>query len=230
MAEDGRGGFWTTVPGILTGVAAVLTAIGGLALALGQSGVLRSGVAVTSAIHPVVPTAAGDAPGIQGAAAPPETAAAATAARPTAQAAIPAAAASPATNLLAADAGGHLVAASSDAWKVTIDGDEARSDYLTGEGVYAFKDGKAATFDTFGVLIPTTSGFNLAEYELSAGDASPTGPFHVIGRFTTQNIKMFDAPYQEAHFAAVTARYIRVKIIRSFDGGNTVYGCEFRLR
>lgn len=225
MPDEPRS-FWTTVPGILTGLAALLTAIGGLALALGQSGIFKSGVTVTNEVHPAVPTASVDTASV---ASPP-----AGAIEPRVASAVEppiAAAAShpPSTNLLAADIGGHLVAASSDAWKVTIDGDEANYAFIEGEGVYAFGEDKAATFDTFGVLIPNTSGTNIAEYELSAGDASPTGPFKVIGRFGIQNIKLFGTPYQEAHFAPVTARYLRVRVIRGFGGNNTI-GYEFRLR
>jgi hypothetical protein len=221
MPDEPRG-FWTTIPGILTGLAALLTAIGGLALALGQSGVLKSGFAATNAVHPAAPAALADsAP-----AAVVASSSAVSAAEPPVSAAP---SHPPSTNLLAADSGGHLVAASSDGWKMTIDGDEASYAYIDGEGVYAFSDEKAATFDTFGILIPSTSGTNIAEYELSAGDASPTGPFRVIGRFITQNIKLFGTPYQEAHFAPVTARFLRVRIIRGFASNNTV-GYEFRLR
>ncbi len=37
---EGRGGFWATLPGILTGLAAVITAVGGIVLGLYQHGVL----------------------------------------------------------------------------------------------------------------------------------------------------------------------------------------------
>lgn len=228
MADDPRASFWTTMPGILTGLAAVLTAIGGLALALNQAGVFTHSATVPAAAS--TPVAAQ--------AATPSASRTVTATLKTEQGAQPQvpmpppvlAPVIPEANLISPDNGGHLVAASSDDWQMTIDGDETNYKYLTGEGVYAFKGDAPVTFDTFGVLIPNSAGLNLAEYELSAGDTSPTGPFRVIGKFKTQNIKLFGSPYQEVRFTPVTARYFRVRIIGSFDGGNTIYGYEFRLR
>jgi hypothetical protein len=40
MSEDARGGWWTTLPGLLTAAAALLTAVTGLAVALNQMGVV----------------------------------------------------------------------------------------------------------------------------------------------------------------------------------------------
>src|SRR6266403_256217 len=48
--EEKKAGFWATLPGILTGVAAVMTAVGGLILGLYQYGVLGSKRAVTTDI------------------------------------------------------------------------------------------------------------------------------------------------------------------------------------
>jgi len=46
VSAPGKGSsFWTTLPGILTAVAAVITAITGLLVALGQSGLLEGGTA-----------------------------------------------------------------------------------------------------------------------------------------------------------------------------------------
>jgi len=42
MVEEKKAGFWTSLPGVLTGIAAVVTAIGGLVLGLYQYGVLGS--------------------------------------------------------------------------------------------------------------------------------------------------------------------------------------------
>jgi hypothetical protein len=40
VAEPGRGHWWTTLPGVLTGTAALVTALTGLAVGLGQLGVI----------------------------------------------------------------------------------------------------------------------------------------------------------------------------------------------
>ena len=56
------------------------------------------------------------------------------------------------------------------------------------EAVFGFKDERRATFDIFGMLIPK-SGRNPKEFELLAGDESPSGPFRAIGTFHPQNAK-----------------------------------------
>ena len=96
------------------------------------------------------------------------------------------------------------------------------------EAVSAFKDEWPATFDTFAMLIPGTDSRNVKEFELRVGNDSPTGTFESIGKFQTQNVKLFKTPYQESKFPAVTARYLKVEIISGFGAGFTfVY--EFQL-
>jgi hypothetical protein len=61
-------------------------------------------------------------------------------------------------NLLAPENGGQVVLATSDAWLQTIDGNEVNETYLKpgDSAVYAFRDERPVTFDTFAVLIPPT--------------------------------------------------------------------------
>ena len=217
---DGDRGFWTSFPGVLTGIAAVLTALGGLALALNQAGLFRHEARTAPAAVTPATTVA-----VSGLAA---TEPAATD-RPAAASddAPPASAAAPAVNLLTAGGGAEIVAASSDDWAKASDGDEATDALLTGEVIYALGHGKGATFDTFGVFVPGTLSYNLAEYELATSDAGPTGPFTPIGRFKVQNIKLYAAPFQEATFPATTARYLRFRIVQPTNGAD-IY--ELRLR
>jgi hypothetical protein len=49
--------FWTTLPGILTGIAAVLTALGALIAALGSAGLVSRPESTPPAPPPVVETA-----------------------------------------------------------------------------------------------------------------------------------------------------------------------------
>lgn len=50
MTEDkGTGSWWKTIPGVLTGIAATITALGTLVVALSQAGLLGSGGSSTSA-------------------------------------------------------------------------------------------------------------------------------------------------------------------------------------
>lgn len=101
---------------------------------------------------------------------------------------------------------------------------------MQSQGMYAFRDNRRATFDRFKMLIVGTSQFNVKDFELAAGDESPTGTFTPIGKFQTQDIKLFGDPYQEFRFDPVTAKFLRVRILSEWGGGSTypiVY--EFQL-
>jgi Mg-chelatase subunit ChlD len=134
----------------------------------------------------------------------------------------------PDTSLISAKNGGVLVAAPSDEWKKLNDGSEERVTTYSGEGVWAFKDGKPATFDTFEVFIPGTYNYNLKNFELLAGDEGPLGQFRSIGNFAAQNVKMMESPYQKFTFPAVTARYLKVIIKDGWGEYSVAY--EFRLQ
>jgi TIR domain len=136
-------------------------------------------------------------------------------------------------NLLSAENGGHVIVATNDRWPYAIDGDEKNWQYIdigvTGSwAVYGFKDDKAASFDAFKVLILGTESWNLKEFELLAGNDSPTGKFESIGKFQTQNIRFFKDPYHEFRFPPVKARYLKVKVISS-HGFSSVGVYEFQL-
>jgi hypothetical protein len=127
----------------------------------------------------------------------------------------PEVAASP-INLLASENGGHVLAASSDDWAETINGKEGGTSINEGLGnsaVFAFKDERPATFDMFTILIPGTRDSNVKEFELLQGNDSPTGSFQLIGKFQTQNLKLFEKPYQEFKFPPVTGKYLKVTIL-----------------
>jgi len=133
-------------------------------------------------------------------------------------------------NLLAAENGGHLVAASSADWQHTIDGNEgaAQISYGTGkEAVYAFKSDGLAAFDTFAMLIGGTESYNINEFELLVSREA-SGPFHSIGKFHTQNLRIFAAPYQTFRFPLVEANYLKFRLISTHGGAHpAVY--EFQL-
>ncbi|MDQ3195917.1 MAG: TIR domain-containing protein [Pseudomonadota bacterium] len=131
-------------------------------------------------------------------------------------------------NLLASENGGQILVASSDDWAKTIDGEEDQF-WIKGESVFAFHDEQAAVFDTFAVLIPGTSGYHIKEFELLASNDNPTGRFDPIGKFTTQNIKLFKTPFQEFRFSPVKARYLKMKLLSRHDGGDQALAYEFRL-
>jgi TIR domain-containing protein len=125
-------------------------------------------------------------------------------------------------NLLSSANGGHLMAAPDDSWRYAIDDNVDTWQYIqagTGDGVYAFKDEQAATFDTFVMLIPDTSGLNIKDFELLAGNDTPLGTFHAIGQFQTKNIRLYPSPWQEFKFDAVRARYFKLHVISAWDAG-----------
>ena len=125
-------------------------------------------------------------------------------------------------NLLSSANGGHLMAAPDDSWRYAIDDNVDTWQYIqagTGDGVYAFKDEQAATFDTFMMLIADTSGLNIKDFELLAGNDTPLGTFHSIGQFQTKNIRLYPSPWQEFKFEEVRARYFKLHVISAWDAG-----------
>jgi VWA domain-containing protein len=131
-------------------------------------------------------------------------------------------------DLLAQSNGGQLLAAPNDEWLKLNDGASDRATTYSGEGVWGFKDGKAATFDSFEVLIPGQDQYNLKDFELLVGDEGPTGAFRSIGQFTTQNMKMMQSPYQRFVFAPVTAKYLKV-VFKTDHGGGYIAAYDLRL-
>jgi hypothetical protein len=134
-------------------------------------------------------------------------------------------------NLLAIENGGEIVTASHERWVNTIDGkDDTYAWTDTGNAVFGFKDGRAATFDTFAVLIPSTNDNNLGELELLASNGEPNGDFISIGTFKTQNIRIMKQPFQEFRFAPVTAKFLKVRSLRASNGtSGSAFAYEFRL-
>jgi hypothetical protein len=124
-------------------------------------------------------------------------------------------------NLLSSENGGHLVVTSGDDWQGTIDGKEAFNQIsygLTDQNfaVFAFRGDKPARFDRFTMLINATANNNVKEFELLAGNDSPTGSFEPIGKFTTKNYKLVQTPYQEFSFPAVRAKYLKVRLLSTY--------------
>jgi Mg-chelatase subunit ChlD len=132
-------------------------------------------------------------------------------------------------DLLAPANGGTLVAAPNDEWQKLNDGSEERAVTYDGEGIWQFKDGAPATFDTFEMLIPETSPYNVKDFELQVGEDGPGGSFRSIGTFTTQNLKLMQSPYQRFTFAPVTAKFLKV-ILKTDWGGGYIAAYEFRLK
>ena len=216
------------MPGVLAATAGVITAVAGLIVVLYQ---VRSFDGRTSSTNrtestplkteaaPVLPKPAPTAMGDQ----------APSVAKPTPSTQSQ----SSVINLLSPENGGQVIVATNERWHYAIDGDEKNWHYIDavpfgGWAVYGFKDDSLAIFDTFKVLILGTESPNLKEFELLAGNDSPTGKFESIGKFQTQNVRFFKNLYQEFRFPKVQAKYFKVKVISS-HGFSSVAVYEFQL-
>ena len=221
MSEEAKThSWWQTLPGVFTAIAGIITALAGLVAALYQAGLFQHSTQESSAVaRPVTPAVPG-APLASTSLSPAD--AAHTQAQASAK--IPATPAKPPSksiNLLALDAGGHVIVASGDDWVGTIDGKDGFNQISYGlashaEAVYAFKDEKSATLEMFTLLISGTEDSNIKQFELFAGNDSPTGAFESIGRFQTQNVKLFKTPYQEFRFSPVKAKYLKIRLLSSY--------------
>ena len=132
-------------------------------------------------------------------------------------------------NLINIKSGGHVLIAPAENWARTIDSSEEEIILSCNncDGVFGFKDARKATFDMFCMLIPAST-LNVKEFELYYGNDSPSGKFDLISRFQTQNARLFDTPYQQFKFPAVTAKFFKIKII-SYWGNSIGYVNEFQL-
>ena len=95
------------------------------------------------------------------------------------------------------------------------------------EGVFAFREGRAGSFDTIAVYIPGGDTRHPREIEVLAGDQGPAGAFNSLGVITIADGKMRDG-WQEFKLPQTTARFVKLKIL-SNHGGNGVYMYEVRL-
>jgi hypothetical protein len=205
MSDGKTGGFWQTLPGVLTAVAAVLAALGGLIGGLHQAGLLERQKLVVQDDErkpdgpgPVVPSI-------------------------------------PATtdiDLLSDENGGHIVRATSENWELAIDGTEATVGHVAGYedawAIFGFEGDRPGTFGRFAVLIPDNDRSNPKRIELLVSDAL-SGPFRSLGSFETQNARNFENPYQDFVFEPVTSRYLQVRIRSAHDDDRTANMTEFQL-
>lgn len=223
MAEDPKlHSWWQTLPGIMTATAGIITALTGLLVVLYNTGFFQPAASNREPASTSSPVLEPEARPSQ----PLET----PAQQPPAREQEAAAEKGPASgtadqpkriNLLAPDNGVQLLVASNDYWAATIDGKEDQGQIYYGrdkEAVYGFKDDRAATFDLFTMLIAETSDYNVKEFELLAGNDSPTGIFVSIGKFSPRNVKLFKTPYQPFPFPPVTAKYLKIKILSTQSG------------
>jgi hypothetical protein len=230
MAEELKPqSWWGTLPGILTATAGIITAIAGLVGALYQAGFLQDAKKAANADS----TKAAPVPKPEVLAAELKSAESGVSKDPVkAKPPVKTPPAAQRMNLFSTDHGGKLMVASSDNWTSTIDGKEDlhQIDYGLGkEAIYGFKDDRAAAFDTFTMLISQTEDCNVKEFELLTSNDLAASTFELVGKFQTQNVKLFKTPYQEFKFTEVTAKHLKVKLLATHGG--TSHPCihEFQL-
>lgn len=212
MAEPDGKGFWTSLPGVLTALAAMVTALTGAWLAIPHG--RKDNPATVAPVDAAERQAA-----VPDATAPAQTV---TGHPP---------AASAGTNLIAADNGGTLVFSGNAQWDKMIDGDDdhgAQIGEQAGDfGVFAFRDGIAARIDAFTTMVPEASSYNPTAIELSYATASEDGPFTPIGVFEIRNGRVAPDGRQVYRFAPVVARFLKVKLRTARIGTPYVMAYEF---
>ena len=220
MTEDSKQSWWQTLPGILTALAATITALGGLLAVLYQAGIIGHHTEVISnaGVEKKLDAPMKINPPTSQSANIESSANAESYSKTTSKIS----AAAKLENILSAENGGHLVIASSDEWLGTIDGKEAFNQLSYGlrennSVVFGFKDEKSATLEMFTVFINATADNNIKEFELFISNDSPNGPFESIGKFQTTNAKLFKTPYQEFKFNSIVAKYLKLKLISTYS-------------
>ncbi|MEW6665952.1 MAG: VWA domain-containing protein [Thermodesulfobacteriota bacterium] len=124
-------------------------------------------------------------------------------------------------NILLQSNGGMLLFSPNDEWAKLNDGKPDRATTRSGEGVWAFRREKPATFEAVGILLPSRNEYNLKDFEVLVGDQGPTGAFRSVGSFTTKNTKMMPDGWQLFTFPKVQAKYIKF-VFKSDHGGGYI--------
>jgi hypothetical protein len=207
-------GFWQTLPGILTGVAALITAITGLIVGVIHTPSPNPNDNTTKHDHVKTPS-----PQPLPSPSPNDNASGGSSGRQSVEG----------SNLLASENGGRLVSATSPDWRQTTVGTQGYGvvgGHDPEEAVYSFRDGAAATFTSFKMLVSQVNPSNVKRFELLASNDSPTSGFRSIGRFEVQNSIAPDDPYQEFKFRPTRARYLKVRLLQNQNG----YKNPFEIR
>lgn len=124
-------------------------------------------------------------------------------------------------NLLAAENGGQLIAATETTYQYLIDGTDDSAGYaaklpLGSEGIFGFEGGKTAVLKSVAIPIFEASPENVKTVEIWTSITSPTDGFTKAGGFETTNLVFAGDPYQEYKFEQpVTAKYLKVKVLES---------------
>ena len=121
-------------------------------------------------------------------------------------------------DILSQKNGATLISAPNENWN-TLNGKPKnfKGPTYSGEGIWSFKDGKAATFDRVGVHVDRSSQYNLKDFEVFAADEL-SGPYKSLGEFTVANHKVMPDGYQFFTFPETTAKFIKINFVEGQDG------------
>ena len=127
-------------------------------------------------------------------------------------------------NLLSAENGGKLIAASDNIYQALIDGTgtsvgKIATVQANSEAIFGFEGAKTALIKKLAIPITQASKDNVRTVEFWVSEESPTSGFTKIGTFETTNLVFPENPYQEYKVEApARAKYLKVKVLNSHGG------------
>ncbi len=79
------------------------------------------------------------------------------------------------------------------------------------------------------MLISDALAWNVKEFELLVGNEAPLGDFESVGKFETQNIRLYPSAWQEFKFPPQRAKYFKVRILSTHVSFPTPQVFEWQL-
>jgi len=123
-------------------------------------------------------------------------------------------------NVLGAEYGGQLIAASNMNFQYAIDGvgtqagKAMRVEGFPQEAIFGFKDNAGVELKKIAIPIYQAQQNNCKTFEFYASTTTPTGEYTKIGAFETMNMVFAGNPFQEYTLEApVQAKYLKVKVV-----------------
>ncbi len=129
-------------------------------------------------------------------------------------------------NLLNVTNGAALVRATDGGMEQLLHYFSAYSGAFPSEAIFAFGNGKPATFDLFQIYIKEVHQYNPRLIELSAADAVE-GPYRLVKTIETENAFLAGG-FQEFSFPPVTAPFVKMRVLDTH--GKTTFGWIGEIR
>lgn len=126
-------------------------------------------------------------------------------------------------NLLSPAQGGKIVSTTLQRdWTPVVSGKDGDMQRFSACGdapfeiVFAFKGGRAAKLSAFEMLIPQTGQW-VQDFEVLASDA-PKGTYRSLGKFSVQNFRLIQDPYQRFTLPPATAKFFKLRVLSGGHG------------